>query len=1190
MPQSTIINIFDLPPSVPPCIVKIQDFDADQVIQENVRDYVITESVGLALERLVDRIITSCKRQEAGQGHYLHGSFGSGKSHFMAVLGLILENNPTIWSKDHLTVHSIQNNHGEWLDNHEVLIVPVYMLGQTSLRMACYNSTNARLQSLGLPPCEFSDADKVIASFRAEIQRYGETVLQQLEQATGITRKRFDRAAVGDQDEKDALAKTILEYRKASKTEIVQLYPDKFSDGMATLTRHAQTQDFSGVVFLIDELILYLTGKGGREYIDEFNDLVALADNSALDRVIPLWVIVSKQRNIAETVPDDSSQQRVFEAIEHHKDRFPETTELADTELIPIVRERVLRVRPGMEELLQRVVKETINSLEKETRDTLLQDFTLEDFRQVYPFHPALIRTLIDVTARLSRERAAIRLLYELLIEHNADLPIGSLIPFPSLFDVVFLPQGLTGGSTNAELDAVRQTYYDRLFPLIQEMYPETDKAFRAQLIVKTVLLCGLSKTLRNDITVERILNLNYHDLRGRTMIGSYQTIAQILAELDGRSELVHFSPKPDNPALGIVTISLASGVQLADVLKRVQVNWRQRLEAFNDLMKGLIGRPIQNSEIPAYECAWRGTKRRGKVRFVNLSELPLDQIVLPVNMEFVLFIAIPFEGDKAIPLSENLKTIERARSKLQPGPIGFWLSAELIPDDLRDLEEYARILELEANPGAYLEDYGRSQRQALESKLVGQKISKARTLKDRLVQIYKGAGASVMFLDSTITPSLDADNLGAALDRIASTVFDRLYPYHPRFSAAIEANQRNLRHVLEEFMIPATVGTGSVSRSPDLDGWLTRLGVPLELAEQGATQWTLRPTSRYLAKLDELASGKRVETDKVRRGLEEAFGFNRDLSDTFLLYLIRAKGYRALKGGQIVPKVDFGGLDGLTLEQGERLSPVEWVQAKDLAKNLWQIRPAAEELTIAAQDSLWRQINAAANTAQAALNDIHKKISNALQMLAIQLDESLRLATVTSAINLNVSAMRSDLDGYEGLRSLVNWTPTQSSLKREQVLNQFARRAQTLDTLSLLQSDTLSRVITLAKNSQTGAIEALKGLRLTLIETDETAELASHLASWNKLANKVIDEAIQLPDKGGSVDIDEEIKGGKKIANSYRSFKITSAQFVAGSQIVELDQNQVEAWLQGLLGNEAFQSIRGEAEVVLKIIIAPED
>lgn len=1190
MQNQTVKTIFDLPPAVPPCIVKIQDFDAIQIIRENVRDYVITPAVGAALERLVDRIIASCVRQEAGQGHYLHGSFGSGKSHFMSILGLILENNPVVWEKDNEIIRSIENTHRGWLQEHPILVIPVYMLGQSTLRMACYNAANSRLQSLGKPPCEFSDAEKVIASFRAEGERYGgEIVFQQFEQAKGITHKRFDRMANGDQEEKDTLAKAILEYRQAGRAEKVQLYPDKFSEGMAALTRHAKTVGFSGVVFMLDELILYLTGKSGRDYIDEFNDLVALADNSALDRVVPLWTIVSKQRNIQETVPDDSSQQRVFEAIDHHKDRFPETTDLADTELIPIVQQRVLRIRSGMEDLLHRAVEETINGLDNERRATLLQDFSMEDFRRVYPFHPALIRTLIDITARLSRERAAIRLLYELLIEKNPDLPIGSLIPFTSLFDVVFLPQGLTGGSINPELDAVRQTYYDRLKPLIDDLFPNDPiKAERACLIAKTILLCGLTKVLRNDITVERILHLNYQDLRGRTQLGAYAAIDRILSELDNRSELVRFNRNPKNPALGVVSISLASGVQLTDVLKRVQVNWRQRLEAFNSLMKVLMNRPIQNSEIPNYECSWRGTKRRGKVRFINIAELTFDQMVIPTGTEFVLFIDIPFEADKGHPRDEDMKVIERARAKLHPDPVGFWLPAEFTSDDIRDLEEYAKILELESNPNTYLEDYGRTQRQALESKLVGQKIAKVRALSDRMIQVYKGSGATVTFLDPTITPTMDADSLGALLDRIGSTIFDRLYPYHPRFSAAIEANQRNLRHLLEEFLIPAAVGSGSVPRNPDLDGWLTRLGEPLELAERGATQWTLRPNSRYLSKLDELAAGKRVETDKIRRGLEEAFGFNRDLSETFLLYLVRAKGFRALKGGQVVPRVDYGNLDGLTLEQGERLAPHEWLQAKDFVREVWQIRPAAEELTIAAQDAMWRQVNAAANQAQAALSELQRRMKTALQALIIPLEESLRFVVVEEAMLLNGLGMRSDLDGFEGFRALLNWQPSKSTLTREQVIKQLSQRTQTIETLGMLQTDTLNRVITLAKNNQLGAVEALAGLRQTLVETDKTAELSSHLASWNKLANNVIDEAIRLPDNSGKASTDT-VDGSQGVKVT-RKLKVTSARILTGEQDINLDQANVELWLQNLLGQENLKGLQGDAEVIFTIVINPED
>jgi hypothetical protein len=67
---------------IPRCIVKIQDFDDQGTLQENIHDYVISETVAAEMERLVDRVVASCIRHEAGEGHYLHGSFGSGKSHF----------------------------------------------------------------------------------------------------------------------------------------------------------------------------------------------------------------------------------------------------------------------------------------------------------------------------------------------------------------------------------------------------------------------------------------------------------------------------------------------------------------------------------------------------------------------------------------------------------------------------------------------------------------------------------------------------------------------------------------------------------------------------------------------------------------------------------------------------------------------------------------------------------------------------------------------------------------------------------------------------------------------------------------------------------------------------------------------------------------------------------------------------
>jgi len=1111
----TVREVFDLPTDIPRCIVQIRDFDDQQTLEQNIRDYVITDTVAEEMERLVDRIVTSCKRQSAGEGHYLHGSFGSGKSHFMAILGLILENNPAIWTKQHPAIQRIQEKHGAWLAANPILVVPVYMLGQSALRTACYNAANERLRAVGKAPCEFSEAGKVIEAFRTRAARYGDVVYQQFEAATGLARARVERMAGGDQAARDDLAGKILAFENPGRAERASLYPDKFSDGMAALTRHVQDQGFGGIVYLIDELILYLTGKTGATYVDEFNDLVALADNSSLDRAVPLWVIVSKQRNIAELVPDDRSEQRIHDVMEHHKDRFPETTELADTELVPIVQERVLRLRAGMQEPLDDAVQRTLTSLAPEVRETLLSDLTLADFSRVYPFHPALIRTLVEVSARLSRDRSAIRLLYELLIRRHPDLKIGALVPYASLFDAVFLPNKLTGDSRNQDLEAVRQTYYEKLLPVLQETYRgREDDLRKAELIVKTVLLCGLSRSMRDGITVDRILHLNYHDLMGRTTLGSVGSIAQILAELDNRTELVQFTANPAKPGQGTVAITLASGAQLSDVMKRVRVNWRQQTEAFTDLMKELLGKPIQNGEIPNYERTWRGSKRRGRVRFAHVSELATNDMSIRDGDEFTLYVDYPFAAGLTGTRADDRAVIDAARRARGPVEIGFWLPAEFTVDDLRDLEEYAQLVEIESNPEEYLKEYGRTPREALESKLFAQKTSKARALRDRLEQAYRGPGASVSFLDPAITPSLDVQSVGAALDRIADAVCDKRYPHHPRFP--VELNQRSLRRLLEDFLVPAATGNGSVRRTPDLDSYMTRLGRPLELADEGALNWTLRAQSRYLGKLDELAAGKRVEVEKLRRGLVDAFGFNKDLCDTFILYLIKGQGWRALRKGQPEADVDYGRLDGLTLERGERLQPHEWSLVKLLALDAWQVRAATQDLSIAAQDQLWLQISKAAEPVKDALARLRASLEDRLKAAGVEQAASARLAELKAAIALNQAALESGVDPTVGLRQLLNWQPTGSSegatVMRDAAVKQIANRVNTKSSLDSLKRETIDRISQLASRGNPDAGAALSGLAGFLVASAAEADLGSYVASWIREAEGVITDALRTP------------------------------------------------------------------------------
>ena len=60
-----------------------------------------------------------------------------------------------------------------------------------------------------------------------------------------------------------------------------------------------------------------------------------------------------------------------------------------------------------------------------------------EMFRQVYPFSPALVQTLVAVSSVLQRERTALKIMLQLLVEKRETLRVGDLIPCGDLWDMV---------------------------------------------------------------------------------------------------------------------------------------------------------------------------------------------------------------------------------------------------------------------------------------------------------------------------------------------------------------------------------------------------------------------------------------------------------------------------------------------------------------------------------------------------------------------------------------------------------------------------------------------------------------------------------------------------------------------------------------------------------------------------------
>ena len=91
--MTTIADIFDLPERVHQGDFVLRLTEGVERAEQTLGDYVVTEQLARCFDAALS-LIGSAVTANTSKGAYLHGSFGSGKSHFMAVLTLLLRRDP----------------------------------------------------------------------------------------------------------------------------------------------------------------------------------------------------------------------------------------------------------------------------------------------------------------------------------------------------------------------------------------------------------------------------------------------------------------------------------------------------------------------------------------------------------------------------------------------------------------------------------------------------------------------------------------------------------------------------------------------------------------------------------------------------------------------------------------------------------------------------------------------------------------------------------------------------------------------------------------------------------------------------------------------------------------------------------------------------------------------------------------
>jgi hypothetical protein len=473
--MTTITEAFELPRAedirAMGFVVKLRELAADsEEVEQLARDYVVTPAVEKELPRILDDMKQVFDRGEE-YGRFIHGSFGSGKSHFMTMLSLLVEGATPAWKKFRPLLNAHRGakaskgaeaaDHEAWLSKAGLLVVRIHMLSvrgkSTGFDRAVYEGFNAALKRRGKQPFEFLNVDSIFDEVRREAKEYGDVVWKRLE-AEGIVggRDDFEALASGSIQAKERFARAWLKYKGRDAADAG--VDPRWSEGLARMAEHAKAQGFGGIVLMIDEFLLWLAEKSGQEFVAEINNLNVIVDHNTGQRPAPIFVFVARQRNLQEFFPDLVDESKIHEHLDHHAKRF-EITKLQDVELRHIVRGRVLR--PKDAKAVQAAVS-ALGDKHSKVLPALLAGGDIDYLRDVYPFHPALIEMLVDVTSLMQRERSALRLLYELLVVHYPTLPLGEFLPVGSAFSAIFPESGVEASKKVELMQDIHHQYYSR--------------------------------------------------------------------------------------------------------------------------------------------------------------------------------------------------------------------------------------------------------------------------------------------------------------------------------------------------------------------------------------------------------------------------------------------------------------------------------------------------------------------------------------------------------------------------------------------------------------------------------------------------------------------------------------------------------------------------------------------------------
>jgi hypothetical protein len=512
---------------------------------------------------------------------------------------------------------------------------------------------------------------------------------------------------------------------------------------------------------------------------------------------------------------------------------------LEDNNLPAIIEKRILKPKNDAAKLALKGAFETMRRSAMTAGsawNTLVGREDQAAFEKLYPFSPALVDCLVALSNSLQRQRTAIKLLMEILVEHTSTLAVGDVVCVGDLFDVLASGQDSADGIMRSRFEAAKQIYKYQFLPLVQRGNGTTTEAKCQRLradhpgrlgcsgcperacradnrLVKTLLIAALVPEVDavKDLTASKLVQLNHGALKVPLPGTEATLVAQKLRAW--AAEIGQLQVGTENDPR--VRLRL-EGVDLGPILERARsadsTGARQRV--LKDLVFEALGLEKVLDKGKLHSVDWRGTARSGHVLFGNVRTMSADYLRCTDEEDWRLVIDYPFDDGQFGP-NDDVEAIERFVEAGTGSWTLVWLPSFLsdaMQKQLGELVILEHICETREVMRGYVADLSVENQTRAMTDLENLRNSKQARLLGVLAEAYGLASPKEGNLDSArladphilvLKPGAKLaarvpPNFAEAVDTYVQDLLTTRWPRHPKLGEKL--TKRRVEHLVDVF------------------------------------------------------------------------------------------------------------------------------------------------------------------------------------------------------------------------------------------------------------------------------------------------------------------------------------------------------------------------------------------------------